>query len=274
MRECYILEAQSLHQAGINIKASGHTVNPFFIVLARNQRHVEEKIKELENMRIPYLIVCGEKMDHPKVVYREAKGKWDAINFGSRFIPKDVNVVVLNDVDTRIHNFEHALSHMYNGVDLVYCRVNVASGPQVKFYRIADPIRKRFHIFASGELMLIKREVFRRVLPILPCIAEDSYILFKALELRYRAHFCTKTYVTTVRTINTWEEEAYKARTTLGIYQALKYTRPPPWIRTFYGLLPIAAPLLALAGEDGKVWVRGVRRAVSMILAGHYPTKF
>jgi hypothetical protein len=50
--------------------------------------------------------------------------------------------------------------------------------------------------------MLIKREVFKRVLPILPCTAEDSYILFKALELRYRAHFCTKTYVTTERTIN------------------------------------------------------------------------
>jgi hypothetical protein len=122
--------------------------------------------------------------------------------------------------------------------------------------------------------MLIKREVFKRVLPIPPCIAEDSYILFKALELGYCAHFCTKTFVTTVRTINTGEEEAYKARTTLGIYQALKHTRPPPWIRTFYGLLPIAAPLLALAGEDGKAWMRGIRKALNMILTGHYSTRF
>jgi cellulose synthase/poly-beta-1,6-N-acetylglucosamine synthase-like glycosyltransferase len=256
------------------MKAGSHDINLFFIVLARDQRHVREKIMELEDMQVPYLIVCGERINHPKVVYREARGKWDAINFGSQFIPKDADVVVLNDVDTRIHNFEHALSHLYDGIDLVYCRVNVARGPQVKFYRIADPIRKRFHIFASGELMLIKHRVFKRVLPIPPCIAEDSYILFKALELGYRAHFCTKTYVTTERTTNAKEEEAYKARTTLGVYQVLKHTRPPPWIRTFYALLPIAAPLLALAGEDGKAWMRGIRRAVSMILTGHYPTKF
>jgi cellulose synthase/poly-beta-1,6-N-acetylglucosamine synthase-like glycosyltransferase len=246
----------------------------FFIIPARNQKNVVEKIKELENMHVPYIIVCGERMDHPKVVYREARGKWDAINFGSQFVSKDADVVVLNDVDTRIHNFEHALSHLYDGADLVYCKVHVTRGPQVKFYRIADPIRKRFHIFASGELMLIKHRVIERVLPIPPCIAEDSYILFKALELGYRAHFCTKTYITTDRTIDTKEEENYKARTTLGIYQALKYTRPPPWIRTFYGLLPMAAPLLALAGEDGKAWMRGIKRAVGMILTGHNPVKF
>ena len=256
------------------MKAGSHDINLFFIVLARDQRHVREKIMELEDMQVPYLIVCGEGIDHPKVVYKEARGKWDAINFGSQFIPKNADVVVLNDVDTRIHNFEHALSHLYDGADLVYCRVNVTRGPQIKFYRIADPIRKRFHIFASGELMLIKHRVFKRVLPIPPCIAEDSYILFKALELGYRAHFCTKTYVTTKRTANAKEEEAYKARTTLGVYQALKHTRPPPWIRTFYALLPIAAPLLALAGEDGKAWMRGIRKAFGMILTGHYPTKF
>jgi cellulose synthase/poly-beta-1,6-N-acetylglucosamine synthase-like glycosyltransferase len=256
------------------MKAGSHDINLFFIVLARDQRHVREKIMELEGMRVPYLIVCGKRIDHPRVVYREAGGKWDAINFGSQFIPKDADVVVLNDVDTRIHNFEHVLSHLYDDADLIYCKVNVTRGPQIKFYRIADPIRKRFHIFASGELMLIKHRVFKRVLPIPPCIAEDSYILFKALELGYRAHFCTKTYVTTDRTANAKEEEAYKARTTLGVYQVLKHTRPPPWIKTFYALLPIAAPLLALAGEDGKAWMRGVRRAISMILTGHNPTKF
>jgi hypothetical protein len=263
-----------LHKAGLSIKASGHAVNLFFIVLARDQRYVRDKIKELENMRVPYLIVCGERMDHPKVLYREARGKWDAINFASQFIPKDVDVVVLNDVDTRIHNFEHALSHLYYGSDLVYCRVNVTKGPQVKFYRIADPIRKRFHIFASGELMLIKREVFKRVLPIPPCIAEDSYILYKALQLGYRAHFCTETYVTTERTTDAKEEETYKARTAFGIYQALQYTRPPPYIRIFYWLLPIVAPLLALAGEYGKAWMSGIMKAVNIILTGRNPVRF
>jgi threonyl-tRNA synthetase len=62
-----------LHKAGISIKASGHTANPLFIVLAREQRYVKEKIKELENMQVPYLIVCGERTDHPKVVYIEAR---------------------------------------------------------------------------------------------------------------------------------------------------------------------------------------------------------
>ena len=209
------------------------TIKLFFIVLARDRRNVKEKIMELEGMLVPYIIVCGEKLNYPNVVYREAKGKWDAINFGSQFIPKDINVVVLNDVDTRIHNFEHALSHLNDGADLVYCKVNVTKGPQVKFYRIADPIRKRFHIFASGELMLFKRGVFKRLLPIPPCIAEDSYLLFKALELGYRVHFCTKAYVTTERTANAIEEEAYKGRTTLGIYQVLKYAKPSPWIRAF-----------------------------------------
>jgi len=111
-------------------------------------------------------------------------------------------------------------------------------------------------------------------LPIPPCIAEDSYILFKALELGYHAHFCTKAYATTKRTGSTKEEEAYKARTTLGIYQALKYARPPPWIRAFYKLLPAAAPLLTLAGEDGRAWMAGIRKALSAILTGHYPTRF
>jgi cellulose synthase/poly-beta-1,6-N-acetylglucosamine synthase-like glycosyltransferase len=250
------------------------SIKIFFIVLARDGWGVEEKVVELEGMHASYVIVCGERMKYPNVIYREARGKWDAINFGSQFVPKDADVVVLNDVDTKIHNFEHALSHLNGKADIVYCKVNVPKGPQVKFYRIADPIRKRFHIFASGELMLMRRNVFERVLPIPPCIAEDSYMLFKALELGYRAHFCTKAYVTTERTNNAEEEEVYKARTTLGIYQALKHTRPPPWIRTFYKLLPVAAPLLALAGEDGRAWMRGIRKALSTILTGHYPTKF
>jgi len=86
-------------------------------------------------------------------------------------------------------------------------------GPQVKFYRIADPIRKRFHIFVSGELMLFKRGVFGRLLPIPPCIAEGSYLLFKALELGYRALLYKslyKAYIITERTTDAIEEEAYE----------------------------------------------------------------
>lgn len=229
---------------------------------------------ELDEMKVSFLIVCGEKVRHPNVIFREARGKWDAINFAAQFVPKGADVIVLNDVDTRMHNLGYALFHLNTKVDLVYCGVNLSKGPQLKFYKILDPIRRKFHIAASGELMLMRRAIFERVLPIPPCIAEDSYILFKALELGYRAHFCTKTYVTTERTSNAKEEEAYKARTTLGIYQALKYTRPSPLIRAFYALLPAIAPLLALASEDGKAWTRGIEKAVMAHMANRHPTRF
>lgn len=81
----------------------------FFVVLARDDRHVYEKIEELKVLGIPYLIVCGRNLNHPNIIYREPKDKYDAINFGFRFIPEDTDVVVLNDVDTRIKNFEVAL---------------------------------------------------------------------------------------------------------------------------------------------------------------------
>lgn len=249
-------------------------VNLFFMVLARNRQHVERKIAELEEMGVPFLVVCGEKVNHPAVVYRAVRGKWDAINFGSSFIPKESRVIVLNDVDTRIHNFGYALNCLNGKVCLVYCKVNVSKGPQVKFYKILDPIRMRFHVAASGELMLMKRDVFERVLVLPPCLAEDSFILFKVLELGYRAHFCAGAYVTTERTVNADEEEAYKSRSTLGIYQALKYAKPPPWIRVFYILLPLISPLLALAGEDGRAWVKGIRKAVKANIMKDNPVKF
>lgn len=251
-----------------------NSVNPFFLVLARDQQNVEEKIMELEEMQVPFLIVCGERVNHPGVIYREARGKWDAINFGSRFVPKAAEVIALNDVDARIHNLDHALHYLNAKVGLIYCGVNVSKGPQVKFYKILDPIRRRFHVAASGELMLMRREVFESVLPIPPCIAEDSYILFKALEFGYQAYFSSKTYVTTERTADAEEEEAYKARTTLGIYQALRYTRPSLWIRAFYTLLPVIAPLLALAGEDGRAWARGIEKAVKAHITKRHLTRF
>lgn len=236
-------------------------MKPFLLILARDERYVDEKIKELKSLSLPYLIVCGKKLNHPNVVYREPAGKWDAINFGAKLVPEEADVVALNDVDTKIHNLEHAL-HELERADLVYCRVEVAEGPQVKFYRILNPIRKRLHVAASGELMLMRKEVFKRVLPIPPCLAEDSYILFKALQLGYRARFCEEAYVTTKRTANAEEEVKYKARTTLGIYQALEHVKPPPWIRAFYLTLPIITPMLALAGENGRAWAKGVWKAI------------
>ncbi len=116
--------------------------NPFFIVLARTLQNVDAKILELENMKVSYVIVCGEQTDHPNVVFRSIAGKWDAINFGASFVPKEVNVIVLNDVDTVIHGFKDAFKYLTIGNDLIYCRVNVSVGPQVKFYRILNPLEK------------------------------------------------------------------------------------------------------------------------------------
>ena len=246
----------------------------FVIVPARDGENVGEKIEELENFGVSYVVICGEKVNHPHVVYRSRCGKWDAINYGSSFVPKKARVVALNDVDTKICNFDKAFEYIDEEVGLVYCRVQVSKGPQLKFYKILDPIRQRLHIAASGELMLLKKEVFRHVLPVPPCMAEDSYILFKALESGVKAHFCRKTYVTTERTADAAQEARYKRRTTLGIYQALDYTKPPLQIRIFYMALPVFAPLLTLAGEDGQAWVNGINSAFTEHMTNKNPTNF
>lgn len=246
----------------------------FFIVPARNRENLDAKIAELQRMNVSFIIVCGEKVNHPNVVYQENRGKWAAINFATKFIPKEAKVIVLNDVDTKIHNFKLAFAYLSEKIALVYCRVQLSQGPQVKFYRILNPWRKHFHIFPSGELMLIRKEIFERVLPLPACIAEDSYILFKTLELGYQAKFCASAYVTTERTHNAEEEASYKNRTTLGIYQALECTKPPPMIRVIYAILPLLAPMLSLMGEDGQAWTKGINRALKYYLTKERPSKF
>lgn len=190
----------------------------FFLVLARDGQMVNEKIKELEAFQTPYLIVCGEKFNHPNVVYRAPHGKYDSINFGMLFVPRDVDVIALNDVDTKIYNFEYAVDVLKNdnNVSLVFVKVCVKRGPQVTFYSLLDRLRKKIPIAASGELMLIRYNSFRKILPIKGCKAEDSYILFKILEMREKAAFCESCYVVTERTKFAEQEEAYKRRTAGG----------------------------------------------------------
>jgi hypothetical protein len=256
------------------MKISKHVAKPFFIVSARNHENIDKKIEELEKMRFPFLIICGEKMNHRNVMYRKVNGKWDAINYASKFVPEEANVIVLNDSDTQIHNFENALISLNKNIDLVYCKVKVFKGPQLKFYKLLNPIRKISHIAASGELMIMHKEVFKKVLPLPACIAEDSYILFKALELGYRANFNNITYVTTERTNNSKQEEVYKHRTTLGIYQALDHSRPPLLIRFFYIILPFFAPFLFIAGKDGRAWSKGIKKALVDHFTKKNPTVF
>jgi hypothetical protein len=244
-------------------------VNVFFLVLARDERYVYDKINEVESLGVPYLVVCGQKLEHPNVVYREPRGKYDAINFGFGFVPVDTDVVVLNDVDTKIRNFGAALQRLsYKDVTLVFVKVHVKEGPQKFFYSILDRIRRRLLIAASGELMLIRYDVLKRIIPIKPCKAEDSYILFKVLEFKRKGVFCEECYVETERTKTAEKEETYKRKTVGGIYQALAYTKPPYSIKLFYTLLPIACPLLLILGKRGYFWMKGILLGLSDYLRG------
>lgn len=231
----------------------------FFIVVARDASVIEKKAKELDSLGYPYLIVCGEKVNHPSVVYREPKGKYDAMNFGLSFIPSKVDIVALNDVDTEIHNFEAALSLLdKTDFSLVFVRVDVGQGPQLTFYSFLDALRRRIPIAASGELMLIRREFLKSILPLKGCKAKDSYILFKVLEKRGKVAFCEECFVTTKRTAHAEQEENYKRRTVGGIYQALSMTKPPIVLKLFYAILPFASPLMFLSGRKGYYWTKGI----------------
>ena len=235
----------------------------FFLVPARDGSRVESKVRELESMGYPYVVVCGADVSLPGVVHRTPIGKWDAINFGSRLVPQDADIVAINDVDTTIHDLGRALE-MARRCDLVYCAVDTGGGPQASFYAFADPIRARLNLFASGELMVIRKGTFEELLPIPPCMAEDSYLLFKAMELKRRVGFCRDAHVTTSRTKTAAEEVAYKERTTLGILQALDHSRPPLAIRLFYRVLPLFAIPLTLLGTKGNAWAKGMLRAVRL----------
>ncbi len=227
----------------------------------------------MESIGIPFIVICGERFDDSHVIQRSPIGKWDAINFGYRFIPEDTDIVIINDVDTSIHRLDSAQA-MATTYDLVYCAVKPEEGPQKSFYAFADPLRERLNLFASGELMLIRKKALDRLMPIPPCMAEDSYLLFRALEFNQRVRFCTDAYVTTSRTANAAEEIAYKERTTLGILQALDYAKPSIGIRLFYQALPLLVIPLMLMGENGRAWGSGISRAVRLHMQGSDRTRF
>ena len=242
--------------SAIGTKTSPKT---FFIVSARDSSLIARKVRELEHLGYPYVIVCGDKTDLPNVVHRPPTGKYDAMNFGLQFVPPDIDVVAFNDVDTQIHNLEAALRAIKNDtVSLVFARVEVAEGPQLTFYMILDPLRRRVPIAASGELMLIKKKDLMEIMPLRPCKAEDTYILFRFLGAGKRAIFSQECYVTTNRTMKDKEEEDYKRRTVGGIYQALAMTRAPLGVRFFYSLLPLASPLLLIMRRKGFYWMKGI----------------
>jgi len=234
-------------------------VKLFFVVFARNGKYVTEKIRELEELDIPYVIVSGERVDHPKVIYRLPKGKYDAVNFSGSLIPQDVDIIAFNDVDARLSDFRPMLSHFRDTrVAIVFAPELVRAGPQYNFFRLLNPLRRFLPLAGTGELMMIRQEVLRKVLPLNACKAEDTYLMFKALELGYKVVFCEDCPTETERTKTGIEEENYKRRTVAGIYQALSFTKPPPLIRFLYALLPFTAALLILMGRKGHHLYKGI----------------
>ena len=240
-----------------------------FVVLARTRAGVAEKTLELEKLGLSFIVICGEKINRPNVIYRQSKGKFDAINFAAKFIDKTVKIVCLNDVDTKLFNFSKALeAFRRTNEGLLFCKVRVDSGPQLQFYSLMDKLRRYVPITSSGELMLIQRTVFDKVLPIPPCKTEDNYISFKVKELGYPVLFCEDCWVETQRTKTLEEELQYKTRTVTGLYQALSFTKPDPLVRVFYLMLPIIAPLLLVQGKRGATWTKGIIHGFTNFLSG------
>jgi hypothetical protein len=231
----------------------------FFVVLARDSCGIVRKIRELDGLGYPYMVVCGEKLEGANILYRPPKGKYDAMNFGLNFVPSDTDVIAFNDVDTEIHNFDGAVNLFKDEkVSLAFVKVNVREGPQLTFYSLLDSLRRRLPVAASGELMLVRRSFVEGFFPIKGCKAEDSYLLFKVLEKGGRVVFCERCYVTTQRTLRAEDEEAYKRRTVGGIYQALGLAKPPRTVKLFYIILPFVSPLLLLLGKKGFYWSKGI----------------
>ena len=231
----------------------------FFVVLARDDGEVRKKAAELDRLPYPYVIVCGKKTGLRNAVYREPKGKYDAMNFGVGFVPGGTDLVAFNDVDTTIHNLDSGIDLFSDQtISLAIAKVDVGQGPQLSFYSLLNPLRNKIPIVASGELMLVRYAVLKELMPLKACKAEDSYILFKVLENGGRAVFCNACCVETKRTLRSEEEEAYKRRTVGGIYQALSMTRPPIAVRLFYLLLPLLSPLLLVLGKKGYYWMKGI----------------
>ena len=231
----------------------------FFVVLARDRRYVKEKIEELEGLNVLYTVICGERIDHPKVVYRPPRGKYDAINQSLNLIPGDTDTVIYNDVDTRVIDYKPLLKHLKDEkVAITYAPELIIEGPQATLYKILNPLRRRIHLAASGELMAVRKDVLKKILPLKPCKAEDTYMMFRALELGYKVVQCDECPVPTERTREARKEQQYKRKTTTGIYQALSLTRPPMLTRLAYTLLPIISPLFLVLGPKGYYTAKGI----------------
>jgi len=234
--------------------------NIFAIIFSRNGNYIKRKIKEFNRYGIPFIIICGKEINHKKVVYRPLRGKYDAINFAYQFIPKQSDIIILNDEDTFKLPIIELLSLMEREkVDFIFPRILILNSLQTTFTILLDKIRKFIPITANGELIILKKEILDKVYPLKPCKAEDSYMMFKALEYGYKIRFAHEYAVITYRNSKSLVEEInYKKRTVTGIYQALSYSNPPLLIKLFYIFLPFISILLLFLGKKFHAWGKGI----------------
>lgn len=245
------------------------------IVPARDSRFVRQKVTELSQYGLDYIVICGDYLEMPNVFFREARGKWDAINFSWGLIDHSKEIIVFNDVDTSIRGLNHALQRLqHEEVSMVFGTETVTKGPQRSWFALMNRLRSIIPVASSGELMVIRKSALESVLPIPPCLAEDTYVLFKLLEKGKRIAFEPRCSCSTVRTVTHEEEAQYKRRTVLGIYQALTYSKPPPLVRFLYALLPFISILLLVNGRDGFSWVKGIIHGFAAILINDESSKW
>jgi hypothetical protein len=239
------------------------------VVLARDRRHVWNKITELDGLRVRYAIVCGERIEHPRVAYRPPRGKFDAINYSLNLIPEETDTVIYNDVDTWRIDYKPLLKCLEDKkVGMAYAPELVAEGPQTTLNTIFSPLQKRIPLFATGELIAIRKRILENILPLKPCKAEDTYMMFKVLELGYKVIQCDESPVPTHRTKEASKEEQYKTKVITGIYQALSLTRPPALTRLAYFLLPVISPIFMILGAKGYYTTKGIILGILLYLRG------
>jgi hypothetical protein len=250
---------KSRSDTDVSLISRSRPASKWFLVSARDEQNIPEKSIELQQLGVPYTVVCGKDIKLENVVFRAPRGKYDAINFGFTLLPTSIEIVALNDVDTRIYGMDAAIDALHDSrVGLAFGAVRPEEGPQLIFYRMLDVLRKFIPVAASGELMLVRRTVLEKILPLQPCKAEDTYILFKVLELGMKAKFVTRCYVRTRRTSDKSGEFLYKRINVCGMYQALSLSKPPAIVRAFYFLLPLLSPILVCAGPVGYCWAKGI----------------
>lgn len=245
----------------------------FVIVLDKTGRFIEYYLNFLRKIGASFIIISGAKHQDGTVIYRDPRGKYDVINYSLKFIPNNASIVIFLDADVIEPPIEECVRvFRENGLDLAFPALEILDNTRQRlFTRILDEIRRHLSLItANGEMMIIKADKLPYLLPLPPCKAEDTLLLFRALERGFRVEFLSNIHVKTIRPYYTLvDEELYKRRVTCGIYQALSMVKHlPALIRIFYKVLPLLSPLLIVLERTGISFAKGIIRGYCDYLLG------